>query len=233
MKKTLSGLVLVAGLTLVPACAAETASAEKPAPKVETEQEKTLYALGVWLGNRVSQFRLSAEELAVVQAGLADVTLKHALKADLDTYGPKLNELAESRGKMIAKENEDAGKAACAQFLAANKDAKKMGSGLILLSTQEGTGKSPVPSDRITVNYTGKLLDGTVFDSSEKSGHPATFSLTQVIPCWVEAFQFLKVGGKAKLYCPADIAYGEQGRPGIPPGATLVFDVELLGIEGK
>ena len=80
------------------------------------------------------------------------------------------------------------------------------------------------------VHYTGKLIDGTVFDSSVERGQPATFPLTGVIKCWTEGLQQIKEGGKARLYCPSDLAYGDRGRPKIPPGATLVFDVELLEV---
>ena len=83
------------------------------------------------------------------------------------------------------------------------------------------------------VHYHGTLTDGTVFDSSRERGEPVEFPLNQVIPCWTEGVQKMKVGETARLVCPSDIAYGDAGRPGIPPGATLVFEVELLGIQGK
>ena len=93
-------------------------------------------------------------------------------------------------------------------------------------------GLRPKLADEVKVNYEGKLTDGTVFDASAKHGGPATFPLNHVIPCWTEGVQKMKVGGKAQLVCPADIAYGDSGRPGIPGGATLVFEIELLEIGG-
>src|SRR5581483_6942048 len=103
-------------------------------------------------------------------------------------------------------------------------------SGLVLVPMKDGSGESPKPTDRVKVHYHGTLIDGKVFDSSVQRGQPATFGLNQVIPCWTEGVQKLKVGGKAKLVCPSDIAYGDSGRPPqIPGGATLVFEVELLG----
>ncbi len=94
-----------------------------------------------------------------------------------------------------------------------------------------GTGASPAATDKVKVNYEGKLMDGTVFDSSYKRGQPIEFGLNQVIPCWTEGVQKMKVGGEATLVCPPNIAYGERGAPGaIPPNATLVFKVELLGV---
>ena len=110
--------------------------------------------------------------------------------------------------------------------------AVKTPSGLIFKTISPGKGDSPKASDKVKVNYEGKLVDGTVFDSSYKRGQPIDFPLNQVIPCWTEGVQKMKVGEKAQLVCPATIAYGERGRPPvIPGGATLVFQVELLEIE--
>lgn len=106
-----------------------------------------------------------------------------------------------------------------------------MPSGLIYKELTKGTGPSPVATDTVKVNYRGTLPDGTEFDSSYKRNEPAQFPLNQVIPCWTEGVQKMKVGGKSKLVCPAGIAYGPDGRPPvIPPNATLVFEIELLSI---
>lgn len=107
-------------------------------------------------------------------------------------------------------------------------------SGLVYRSLQDGTGASPAAADTVKVNYRGTFPDGKEFDSSYKSGKPIEFPLNRVIKCWTEGVQRMKVGGKAKLTCPASIAYGERGAGGvIPPNATLLFEVELLGINGK
>ena len=109
----------------------------------------------------------------------------------------------------------------------------KTDSGLVYRDLRVGSGGSPKASDTVTVNYRGTLVDGTEFDSSYKRNEPASFPLGQVIPCWTEGVQKMKVGGKAQLVCPASIAYGERGSPPtIPPGATLIFEVELLRIGG-
>ena len=218
-----------AALVLAAAClfAAPALAAE---PKIETEQDKTLYSIGLFLGRNLGAFQLTEAELEIVKAGLTDSVLGRPKKAELETYGPKINELQKQRAMKAAEAHKAEGKAFIDKALAANKDLKKTGSGLVMQTLQEGTGASPKPTDRVKVQYTGTLIDGTVFDSSVKKGQPAEFSLTQVIPCWVEALQFMKVGGKAKVYCPSDIAYGDSGRPGIPPGATLLFDLELLEI---
>ncbi len=114
---------------------------------------------------------------------------------------------------------------------AKEKGAVKTASGLVYVPLKEGTGPSPKATDRVRVHYEGKLPDGKVFDSSIKRGEPIVFGLNEVIPCWTEGVQKMKVGGKAKLVCPPSIAYGERGAGGvIPPNATLIFEVELLGI---
>jgi FKBP-type peptidyl-prolyl cis-trans isomerase FkpA len=116
--------------------------------------------------------------------------------------------------------------------VAATPGAVKTASGLIYRVTTAGTGASPVASDTVRVHYRGTLIDGAEFDSSYKRNQPATFPLGGVIKCWTEGVQLMKVGGKATLVCPSDTAYGDGGRPGIPGGATLTFEIELLGIGG-
>jgi len=107
-------------------------------------------------------------------------------------------------------------------------------SGLVYRSLKDGTGSSPASTDKVKVHYKGTFPDGKEFDSSYKRGEPTEFPLNRVIACWTEGVQLMKVGGKAKLTCPAAIAYGERGAGGvIPPNATLVFEVELLAINGK
>ncbi|WP_394787900.1 FKBP-type peptidyl-prolyl cis-trans isomerase [Rhodoferax sp.] len=107
-------------------------------------------------------------------------------------------------------------------------------SGLVYRSLKDGTGASPAASDKVKVHYRGTFLDGKEFDSSYKRGEPIEFPLNGVIKCWTEGVQRMKVGGKAKLTCPPAIAYGERGAGGvIPANATLQFEVELLGINGK
>ncbi|MEG1970060.1 MAG: FKBP-type peptidyl-prolyl cis-trans isomerase [Burkholderiaceae bacterium] len=128
---------------------------------------------------------------------------------------------------------------AAAQDAALDQAAKEAGatrtnSGLVYRSLKDGTGASPAATDTVKVHYKGSFPDGKEFDSSYGRGQPATFPLNQVIPCWTEGVQKMKVGGKAKLTCPASIAYGSRGAGKvIPPNATLQFDVELLGINGK
>ena len=107
-------------------------------------------------------------------------------------------------------------------------------SGLVYRSLKDGSGASPTASDKVTVHYKGTFPDGREFDSSYKRGQPIDFPLNRVIACWTEGVQRMKVGGKAKLTCPPEIAYGARGAGNaVPPNATLLFEVELLGVQGK
>ncbi len=126
---------------------------------------------------------------------------------------------------------DDAASKAYLEKAAAEPGAVKTSSGLIYKELRAGTGPSPKPTDSVTVNYKGTLVNGTEFDSSYKRNEPATFPLNRVIPCWTEGVQKMKEGGKAQLVCPSAIAYGDRGAPpDIPGGATLIFEVELLKI---
>lgn len=118
---------------------------------------------------------------------------------------------------------------------AAEAGAVVTASGLVYRSLKDGSGPSPAATDTVRVHYRGTFPDGKEFDSSHARGQPAAFPLNRVIPCWTEGVQRMKVGGKARLTCPAAIAYGARGTPGgpIPPNATLLFEVELLGIGGS
>ena len=106
--------------------------------------------------------------------------------------------------------------------------------GLTYKSVREGTGASPTATDSVRVHYRGTLMNGTEFDSSYKRNEPATFPLNRVIPCWTQGVQRMKVGGKAELICPPELAYGERGAGSdIPPNATLRFEIELLAINPR
>src|SRR5262249_46643042 len=153
--------------------------------------------------------------------------LKRDKKVDLDTYGPKISELMRTRMQAAGAAAKKSGDEFLAKS-AAEPGAVKLPSGMVYKEVKAGDGPSPKDTDRVKVNYEGRLMDGTVFDSSIQRGTPAEFPLNGVIKCWTEGVQKMKVGGKAKLVCPADLAYGDRGAgPDIGPGATLVFDVDL------
>jgi len=219
--------VAAAALVALAGVLVSSASAQK-APA--TDDEKTIYALGVSIARNIEPFALTQEELQFLFAGLRDEIAGKESAVPLDEYGPRIRTLAEARTQATAVAERKAGDAFLAQEAGAD-GATKLASGLVFRSITEGSGPSPGPEDTVRVHYTGKLRDGTVFDSSAERGEPAQFRLGGVIPCWTEALQKMKVGGKAHITCPPDMAYGDRGFPGsIPPGATLAFDVELLEI---
>ncbi len=198
-----------------------------------TEKDKTLYALGVAVSQSLGDLALTEAEFEIIKSGITDGVLKRPIKVDMQTYGPKIQPFAEARAGAGAEKEKAAGAAYLAKATA-EAGAKKTASGAIVKTLKEGTGPSPTAADTVKVHYHGTLTDGTVFDSSVKRGEPATFPLGGVIKCWTEGVQLMKVGGKARLVCPASVAYGDRGSPPtIKPGATLVFEVDLLEIVKK
>lgn len=198
-----------------------------------TEEQKTLYALGIAISQSLANFALTESELEQVKAGITDGVLKRPRKVDLQAYGPKLQQLQQSRAVAVAENEKKAGTAFLTKA-AAEAGATKTESGIVIKSIKAGTGATPKATDTVKVHYHGTLIDGTVFDSSVVRGEPATFGLDQVIKCWTEGVQHIKVGGKSRLVCPPALAYGDRGAPPqIRPGATLVFEVELLEIAKK
>jgi FKBP-type peptidyl-prolyl cis-trans isomerase len=139
-----------------------------------------------------------------------------------------VNELAQQRASVGVEDTKKKGQE-FADNVAKEKGASKSASGVVVRTIAAGTGASPSAEHVVKVHYEGKLIDGTVFDSSIKRGEPAEFPLTGVVPCWTEALQKMKSGEKAQVVCPSSAAYGDRGSPpNIPPGATLSFEVELL-----
>lgn len=196
----------------------------------QTEEQKTLYALGAAVARNIAPFDLTEAELKHVQAGFADGALKKDV-GDIQSYFPKIQELQEQRIAAAAETEKKAGETYLTKA-AAEEGARQTPSGLVYKEVKAGTGPSPQATDTVKVHYHGTLQDGKVFDSSVERNDPATFPLNGVIPCWTEGVQMMKVGGKSRLVCPSSIAYGDRGAPpDIKPGATLIFDVELLGIE--
>ena len=200
-------------------------------PELKTEEQKTLYAIGLAISQNLASFGLSPAELELVKAGITDGVLNKDKKGiDVQAYGPKMQEMQTARASTVAAAEKKVGQA----FLdkaAAETGATKTSTGIVMTTIKPGTGPSPKATDKVKVHYHGTLTDGSVFDSSVQRGQPATFPLNGVIKCWTEGVQQMKVGGKSRLVCPADLAYGERGAPPkIRPGAALVFEVELLEI---
>jgi FKBP-type peptidyl-prolyl cis-trans isomerase FkpA len=228
MKKltAIAALLCTLSLTVCDADAAKKAKEQAPL----TEDQKTLYALGVLMSQSLTTFELKPEELVQVQKGLADGVggVKSDIKAE--EYIPKVQALQQARMAVVAEKAAAAG-VAFLDNAAKEAGATKTTSGMVIKQTKPGTGATPAASDQVKVHYEGRLIDGKVFDSSIARGEPATFPLSGVIACWTEGVQTMKVGGKAQLVCPANLAYGANGSPPtIPPQSTLVFDVELIEI---
>lgn len=220
----MSGILAFAAALLV------STSATAAGPELKTEDQKTIYALGASIAQNLAQFALTAKEVELLTAGLRD-ELQNAAKVDVAQYANQVRELAQKRSAAAA-EVEQKDSAVFLEKLAKEKGAVKTASGLVYIPVKSGSGPAPQATDTVKVHYKGTLRDGSVFDSSIDRGQPATFPLNRVIPCWTEGVQKMKVGGKAKLACPSTIAYGERGAPPkIKPGAALLFEVELLGIE--
>lgn len=204
------------------------------------ELDKISYALGLSMGNN---FRASgikeinvqdfADGVAAVFYGNQPKMTYDEAKEVIRKYFTEMEARQKEEASKLAEINEKAGK----EFLEENgkrAEVKTTPSGLQYEVLKEGDGAQPASTDQVEVHYTGKLIDGTVFDSSEERGVPATFGVTQVIPGWVEALQLMKAGSRWRLFIPSQLAYGPNGAGGvIGPNATLIFDVELLKVIGK
>jgi len=215
------------GLYVWPA-AAQDPKAEDAAT-LKSDDDKTVYALGLALARNVTSFNLSDAELEIMLGAIRDSVKGRKPQVSLREYGPKISVFAQQRkAEGLKIEKAEGAKLLAAE--AAKPGAVKTKSGLIYFELKAGEGASPKATDRVKVHYHGTLRDGTVFDSSVERGEPVTFGLNHVVAAWTEGLQRMKVGGKARLVCPADLAYGDKGRPGIPGGAVLIFEVELIEI---
>ena len=238
MKKLIAVLCLTGSVAFAgpppkeKAAPADAPVAAKPAPLTPEERKKVLYALGAMVAQRtpLAQAGLDEAELNEVMAGFMDATLGKELKVTTADNMPKVDQFLKERQK-VRGEQEKAKGVKYLEEQAAMPGAQKQPSGLIYFETTAGTGQQATPADTVKVHYKGTLINGTEFDSSYKRGTPAEFPLSGVIKCWTEGVAKMKVGGKARLVCPSDIAYGERGAGGtIPPNSVLNFEVELISI---
>jgi len=221
------------------AAAAPAVMAEAATPAVASvtyTDEQVFEAFGYLVGQRIgiSQFELTAAERAAVMKGLTTAFDGTEGAFSPETYGPEIQRVLGGRQAAAAAKAGEKGKAEADTYFAdlKSKGVLSTASGLFYEIVAAGDSTKPKPTDVVKVHYTGKLLDGKVFDSSVERGEPVEFPLNQVIPGWTEGLQLVGKGGKLKLYIPSDLAYGAQGAPGtIPPFSTLVFDVELIDIK--
>ncbi len=202
--------------------------------------DRISYALGLSMGNNFKSSGIESINIQDFSDGVAAVFLGTQPKMTYDEAKEEIRKFftaLENRQKEQAAKMAEVNKAAGEAFLTENGkrvEVKTTSSGLQYEVLAEGDGPMPKADDQVEVHYTGKLIDGTVFDSSVDRGVPATFGVTQVIPGWVEALQLMKAGSKWRLFIPSSLAYGPNGAGGvIGPNATLIFDVELLKVIGK
>jgi FKBP-type peptidyl-prolyl cis-trans isomerase FkpA len=229
MRHSLFAIALLALVACSPTESTAPAASAQSA-ELATDQDKTIYAIGLVLGQQVNDFKFTAGEIDIVTQGMKDAVLGVEPKAALSEYGPRIQALMQERTAAVSAAEKQASDAWVAEQ-AALPGAQRSATGVIVIPITEGTGPNPTPESTVRVHYHGTLRDGTVFDSSVQRGEPISFPLNRVIPCWTEGVQKIKVGGKAKLVCPSDTAYGDQGSGDIKPGAALAFEVELLAIE--
>ncbi|HNW69061.1 MAG TPA: FKBP-type peptidyl-prolyl cis-trans isomerase [Bacteroidales bacterium] len=208
---------------------------------LKTQNDSVAYVIGANIGenlkNNIANDSLDFSSAALVQGfkdaleGLDSLTFTKEEKQNIMMQFQKsMQEKQMKKMAEAAAPNKQAG----AQFLEKNKQQPgviQTQSGLQYKVIKEGNGKTPKATDKVTVNYEGKLIDGTVFDSSFERKEPATFGVTGVIPGWTEALQLMKEGGSYELYIPSDLAYGDQGNQSIPGGSTLIFKVDLIKVE--
>lgn len=218
--------------TATPATKGTTAKSTTAAPlKLTTDKEKASYAIGMSVGKKIHDDKVDIN-LLLLQRGLKDgIAGGKALLTDEEVRTALVNLQKTMRDDMLAKNKKQG-----VDYLAANKakpGVVTLPDGLQYKVIQQGSGPKPTASDSVVCNYKGTFIDGKEFDSSYKRGEPATFPVTGVIKGWTEVLQMMPVGSKWQLVIPSELAYGENGRPSIPPNSTLVFEVELVKIAEK
>jgi FKBP-type peptidyl-prolyl cis-trans isomerase FkpA len=237
LMKLHTGAVCTLALLTSAASAEESEAREREERRSRMENvgdREIFYALGALLGVRVAGMGLSEKEQWVVRQGFADAAAGKKLKLrdpDLELWGPRVDAAMARRVNPKVTAEKDRG-AAFARKAAAEEGAQVLPSGVVVRTLKPGQGPNPAPTDRVRVNYEGKLIDGTKFDASADHGGPAELRLDQVIRCWGDGVPKMRVGEKMRLICPSSVAYGDQGRPPqIPGGATLIFEIDLLSLE--
>ena len=221
-----------------PAAKPKSAATAQPVTTLKDDKEKVSYAFGLNMGANLRRQMIEINTDILAQ-GLKDgYSNSKPLMTEDESIDVLQNMQSKTQARMEQKHAEEAitNKAQGQGFLAANKNQNgvvTLPSGLQYKVLTQGSGPKPTETDTVVCNYRGTLIDGTEFDSSAKHGQPLSFPVGGVIRGWTEALQLMPVGSKWQLFIPAELAYGERGRPGIPPNATLIFEVELLSIQPK
>ncbi len=200
----------------------------------DTNQEyiKT-FGMMMFERNGLADLKLTPEEFDIFVSGMKDSLNGKKMPENIQEMGPKMLQYLSARAEANISKEAEKTEAKSLEYwkeLEKKEGINKTPSGLAYEIIEKGTGDTPKEDSDVTINYTGKLIDGTVFDSTEKAGKPATFNLANVIPGFREGLQKVAKGGKARLYIPAKLGYGKQPVPGIPVNSTLIFDVEVLDV---
>ena len=211
-------------------------ASQEPEVTLESSDARLSYGIGLRMGQRMSADGMQVD-VAAYTAGLEDAMTgaeakltDEEINTEMSAFQERLQAEAEVERVAQAQSNLEAGRAYMEE-MSANEDVQTTESGLQYIVMEPGEGDNPVAADSVEVHYEGRLIDGSVFDSSIERGQTVTFGLTQVIPGWTEGLQLMKPGGKFKLIIPPELGYGEGGAGQmIGPNATLVFDVELISI---
>lgn len=214
------------------ASAAAAAPVEKTEAQKKEDEQKMLYSLGFMMGENIKKNLIVKDETEykAISQGMLDSLQNKKAQVNPDDYKDMIVARYKADGDVLAKKQKETQDAFLAQKKK-EKGSKTIDDGIIVQSITKGKGKYPSSDSTVKVHYHGTLIDGTVFDSSVERGEPIEFSLGQVISCWRKGMQEVRVGGKARLICPADTAYGNRQAGLIPPNSLLVFDVELLEIK--
>lgn len=235
--KKLSLCIVLAGSALLAACQKDSEPAETEVT-LDTPEKKVSYTIGLSVAENIRIQKFDFDSAAFlkavedVKAGNESQLSDEEMRATMQSFQSMQRELMQQEREEQQTKNREEG----AAFLAEKEQEEgvvKTESGLLYKVITEGSGETPKASDTIVAHYSGKLLDGSEFDSSYKRGAPATFGVSNLIPGWVEALQLMPVGSKWELYIPSELAYGERGNQGIPPSATLIFEMELIEIVDK
>jgi FKBP-type peptidyl-prolyl cis-trans isomerase len=219
-----------------PAAAVAAPAAVAAAPAYTEDQ--LLEEFGWYIGKRtgLSDLGLTAAQADQLSKGVIASMNGKESPFEIQKIGPAMTEYIQKKQAQIVQNIKAKNLGQDTAFFAQLKKDQtviELPDGLRYQIQVPGTGDAPKPTDTVTVNYTGTLIDGNVFDSSERQGHPVKFALNQVIPGWTEGLQKIAKGGKMRLFVPPQLAYGDDGRPGIPPGSVLVFDIELVDISSS
>jgi FKBP-type peptidyl-prolyl cis-trans isomerase len=199
------------------------------ADDLESDQDRMLYFLGASLSTNVKAFALTEGEADIVLRGMREALAGDALEMDAAVYGEMLTAFAQERMKASAASEAAAADDYIAE-MAKEDGAVQTESGIVIVEITAGTGASASADSTVKAHYHGTLRDGTVFDSSVERGEPLTISLSNVIPCWREGIPMMKEGGKSKITCPSNQAYGDRASGPIPGGSALTFEVELIEV---